>query len=163
MSYIFPSVVVNHITYTAQRWGQFPTITYIIEDIEHNTITAGHEIVTVADDLSNITIQIEDGVSTNDQIIAAIIGSDITVESLFPRDLIIVVVEVGHEADTNTAVSAQSMTGAVNVPPPVEPAIPSIEILVTDPVNPTEGQVWYNLTDHAMRFFDGTDVQTVLV
>jgi hypothetical protein len=55
------------------------------------------------------------------------------------------------------------MTGATNVPPPVEPAIPSIEILGADPVNPTEGQVWYNLTSHTMKFFDGTATQTVAV
>jgi len=31
----------------------------------------------------------------------------------------------------------------------------------TDPVSPTEGTVWYNTTDHVLRYYDGTTVQTV--
>lgn len=158
--YTLPSVTINYVTYTAKRWGQFPTITY---SIDNEDVTAGNEIVIVADDLSDITIEIEDGVSTNAQIKAAIEASDRTVQSLFARDLVLVDVESGKEAEVNTEQAASAMTGAVNVPPPIEPASPAIEILVVDPTNPTEGQFWYNLTDHVVKYFDGTTVQTVAV
>jgi hypothetical protein len=36
-----------------------------------------------------------------------------------------------------------------------------ISVVSTDPVSPTEGQVWYNTTSHLLKYFDGTTVQTV--
>ncbi len=157
--YTYPFAVINHVTYTALRWGQFPTITY---DTSNEDVTAGHEIVQVADDLSDITIFIEDGVSTNANIKAAILASDTTVQSLYARNLISAVIAGGHTADTNTDVSATDLTGAVSVPAPSE-AAPVIPIVSTDPLNPDEGRPWYNATDHVLRFFDGTEVQTVQV
>lgn len=38
------------------------------------------------------------------------------------------------------------------------PAIPTV---TADPVSPTEGQVWYNLTSHLLKYYDGSTVQTV--
>jgi hypothetical protein len=116
MSYVFPSVTINYITYTAKRWGQFPTITYITGG------TAGSEVVTVTDSpmsASDITIKIEDGVSTNAQIKAAILNSNVTVGSLAARDLVGVVIITGHTADTNSAVSATPMTGGSDIQPPI--------------------------------------------
>lgn len=110
--YTYPSVTINNMTFTALRWGQFPTITYTVG------ATAGSEVVTVASDLSNITIQISDGVSTNLQIKTAVLASLTTVDSLFPSNLVSIAIAGGHNSDTNTAVSASAMTGAVNVPAP---------------------------------------------
>lgn len=111
--YTYPSVAINNMTFTALRWGQFPTITYTLG------ATAGSEVVTVAADLSDITIQISDGVSTNLQIKNAVLNSLTTVDSLFPSDLVSIAITSGHNSDTNTAVSASAMTGAVNVPAPL--------------------------------------------
>ena len=111
MSYTFPSATINFITYTAKRWGQFPTITYITGGI------AGSEIVTISPDLSNITIKIQGIVSTNTQIIAAInSATNYAVQSLYARDLISATITSGHESDTNTAVSATPLTSAQNTP-----------------------------------------------
>jgi len=146
--------------FTAKRFGQFPTITYDITDL---TVTAGNEVVIVADDLSDITIKIEDAASTNAQIKAAVLASDRTVMSLAARDLVSLAITTGHDADTNTAVSAQTMTGGSSVPPPSEPGIPSIDVRAIDPENPMEGQVWYSLADHAIKYYNGTAVKTVAV
>jgi hypothetical protein len=158
MSYTFPSVTINYMTFTAKRFGQSPTITYDTTDL---TVTAGHEVVIVADDLSDITIKIEDLTSNNAQIKAAILASDRTVQSLMARDLVDIAITSGHTADANTAVAASSMTGGSSVPPPSEPWLPSIDVRAIDPENPIEGQVWYSLADHAIKYFDGTAVQTV--
>jgi hypothetical protein len=116
MSYIFPSVVINYITYTAKRWGQFPTITYRegAGTPSDPVVTAGNEVVTLIDDpmsSAEIIIKIEAGASTNAQIKAAILASDATVGSLAARDLVTVVITSGHTADTNAIVSATPMTG----------------------------------------------------
>lgn len=37
----------------------------------------------------------------------------------------------------------------------------SISRVASDPVSPTEGTVWYNLTSHLLKYYDGTTVQTV--
>lgn len=160
--YTFPSAVINHVTYLALRWGQFPTITYsTATPAGHAAITAGHEYVVIANDLSNITIYIEDGASTNAQIKAAILADDVTVESLYARDLISVTIAGGHTTDVNAAVTATALSGAASVPPPVSPAGRGIALLAVDPANPTEGQTWYNLTSHLLKFYDGTAVKTV--
>lgn len=113
MSYTFPTVVINNVTYTAKRWGQFPTISYTAG------ATAGQEVVTVASDLSNINVQIADGVSTNTQINNAIANAKgAAVESLYASDLVSVAITSGHESDAASATSAQAMTGAAQTPPP---------------------------------------------
>lgn len=112
MSYTFPSVVINNTTYTAKRWGQFPTISLTAGG------TAGSEVVTVASDLSNVDIKIADGVSTNLQIKTAIAASTSTVESLMASDLITVAITSGHNSDAASATSATAMTGAAQTPAP---------------------------------------------
>ena len=162
--YTFPSATINHVTYTAKRWGQFPTITYSTATPSgHAAITAGNEFVLVATDLSNITIYIEDGVSTNTQISAAIAASTATVQSLMAKDLITVAIAGGHGSDTNTGVTATSLSGASSIPAPSEQPARIIPLLSVDPANPQEGDVWYNLTSHLLKFYDGTTVQTVAV
>lgn len=64
-SQTMPSVTIQSCVFTAKRWGQFPTITY------KNGGTAGSEVVTI-DNSANVTVQIESGVSTNTQIVAAV-------------------------------------------------------------------------------------------
>lgn len=110
--YTYPSVTISNVTYTAKRWGQFPTISYTAGG------TAGSEVVTVASDLSNVDIKISDGVSTNTQIAAAIAASKATVESLMASDLVTVVIGGGHGGDAASATSAQAMTGASQTPAP---------------------------------------------
>ena len=113
MSYTFPSATINNVTYTALRWGQFPTITYA------GGGTAGSETVAVASDLSNVTVTIQSGVSTNSQIVAAIASrADATVNSLQAADLVSPVIAGGHGSDTASTVGATSLTGASSVPPP---------------------------------------------
>lgn len=157
--YTYPSVTINNMTFTALRWGQFPTISYTVG------ATAGSEVVTLASTLANINIQIESGVSTNAQIKAAVeaaLGN--SVKSLYARDLTSISIAGGHTADTNIVQAPVAMTGAVNVPAPTIPADGFIPpLLRVDPVNPAEGQVWYNTTGHVLKFFDGTDVQVVAV
>ena len=38
----------------------------------------------------------------------------------------------------------------------------AFERLATDPVAPTDGQVWENTADKVIRFYDGTSVKTLL-
>lgn len=138
MSYTFPSTIINFVTYTARRWGQFPIISYVTGGI------AGSEVVTLNDNpmsSCSITVKIASGISTNQQIVAAILSSNVTVQSLYARDLVSAVITAGHGTDTNIAVSPTSMTGGSSVPPPTYlasgaalPAIPATaEILQADP------------------------------
>lgn len=114
--YTYPSVTINYITYTAKRWGQFPTISYIIGGI------AGSEMVVLNDDpmsACSISVTIENGVSTNLQIATAIAkAKNISVDGLYADDLVEVAIISGHESDINTAVSFTPMTGGASVPPP---------------------------------------------
>jgi len=124
MSYIFPSVTINYVTYTAKRWGQFPTITYRVGagTPSDPVVTAGNEVVTLVDDpmsAAAVIVKIESGVSTNAQIKAAILASDVTVGSLRARDVVAVAITSGHNADTNIVVSATPMTGGSDVRPPL--------------------------------------------
>ena len=116
--YTYPSVTINYVTYTAKRWGQFPTISYISGG------TAGSEVVTLNDDpmaTCSISIQIENGVSTNAQIAAAIANArGISVDGLYAADLVDVLVDPSHLADVNTAVGPVALSGAVSVPPPTD-------------------------------------------
>jgi len=160
--YTYPSVTINHVTYTAKRWGQFPTIQYVDGSGDSTPVTAGNEVVQVASDLSAIVVRIQPTASTNLQIKTAILNWDATTQSLYPRDLIDVSIAGGHNSDTNSAGSAQALSGASSVPAPVEPSSRNtISRLAADPINPQEGDVWYNTTDHALRYYDGTTVQTV--
>lgn len=129
MSYTFPSATINNMTFTAKRWGQFPTITYTTGG------TAGMEVVTLANDLSNITIQIQSGVSTNLQIQTAIANArGAAVQSLYAGDLVSTVIAGGHSSDTNVAVSATSLSGAVSIPAPFSPSvITPMSNLASDP------------------------------
>ena len=125
--YIYPSATINYVVYTAKRWGQFPTITYRVGAGTQldPVVTAGNEVVTVASNLSNITVKIQSGASTNLQIANAIArAKNIAVEGLYAADLVSVAIVSGHNSDTNVPVVAASMTGAVNVPPTFQPAIP---------------------------------------
>lgn len=126
MSYTFPSVVINNTTYTAKRWGQFPTISLTAGG------SAGSEVVTVASDLSNVDVKISDGVSTNAQIKTAVANAFATVESLMASDLITVVITAGHESDAASATSATPMTGAVQTPAPTP-----MRVLPSNPVPST--------------------------
>jgi hypothetical protein len=157
--YTFPTAVINNVTYTARRWGQFPSIVY---NISNAAVVAGSEIVVVATDLSSITIYIQDGASTNLQIKTAIAASLTTVNSLMASDLISVAITGGHNSDVNTTAD-EDMAGAVNVPPPSMFPLTETQFVTVDPVNPIEGPLWYNLTDHQWKYFDGTDVQVLAV
>jgi hypothetical protein len=125
MSYVFPSVTINYVTYTAKRWGQFPTITYRVGagTLNDPLITAGNEVVTLVDDpmsAAEVVVKIESGVSTNAQIAAAIAAAkDVSVDGLYAKDLVDVAITSGHNADTNTVVSATPMTGGSDVRPPL--------------------------------------------
>jgi hypothetical protein len=66
-----------------------------------------------------VIVKIESGVSTNAQIKAAILASDVTVGSLRARDVVAVAITSGHNADTNIVVSATPMTGGSDVRPPL--------------------------------------------
>lgn len=104
----FPTVTINgYMVYTAKRWGQFPTISYT------NGATAGAEVVTV-DSSHNISVQIEDGVSTNAQIKAAI-ESHSVVSGFSANDLVSIAITAGHTADTNVTVKNASLAGGVAV------------------------------------------------
>lgn len=106
MSLTFPSVVIQFITYTAKRWGQFPTISYT------NGATAGAEVVTVDSSL-NITVQIQSGVSTNTQIKAAIDATAGSANGLSAGDLVSVAITGGHTTDTPVTVNGAFQTGGV--------------------------------------------------
>lgn len=113
MAFTYPSVVINFVTYTAKRQGQYPTISY------SSGGTAGSEVVTVAADLSNIDIKIQSGVTTNTQIAAAIAKAlSASAKSLYASDLVSVAITGGHESDAATTTGAQTMTGASQTPAP---------------------------------------------
>lgn len=103
-SYTFPTVVINNVTYTAKRWGQFPTISYT------NGATAGSEVVSVDSNL-NITVQIQSGVSTNLQIKTAIDATAGSATGLSAGDLVSVVITGGHNADTNVTCNNAVLSG----------------------------------------------------
>lgn len=106
-TYVFPTVVINFVTYTAKRWGQFPSISY------SNGATAGSEVVTVDSDL-NIDVQIEDGVSTNAQIKAAIDATAGSATGLSAGDLVGVSIAGGHTADANVTVKNAFLSGGTD-------------------------------------------------
>ncbi len=100
-TYTFPSVAIaTYLTFTAKRWGQFPTITFT------NGATAGHEVVSV-DSSNNIFVQIQSGTSTNLQVKNAVLAH-VATSGFNASDLVTVSITTGHNADTQTT--------CVNVP-----------------------------------------------
>jgi len=107
-TYTFPSVVIqSFMTFTAKRWGQFPTIT-IVDDVE-----AGLEFCTM-DASWNITIHIDAGESTMLQVKTAVqAGSPSATNTAVAGDLVSLVITNGHNSDTVTTATLTSLTGAV--------------------------------------------------
>ena len=102
---VYPSVaVLTHMTFTARRWGQFPTISFT------NGATAGSEVVTVDSSL-NITVQIESGVSTMLQVKNAIDATAGTGNNLNAGDLVSVAIAGGHNSDAVVTVNAAALAG----------------------------------------------------
>lgn len=102
-SYTFPSVLFQGITFTALRWGQFPTITYV-----NSLAAAGNEVATVDSSL-NISVSVKNGVTTTAQVIAAIAATIPSVNHLNAGDL---VSTVNTTPGTVTAATSSAMTGA---------------------------------------------------
>jgi len=104
----FPFVVIqSFMTFTAKRWGQFPTITIV------GGATAGQEFCTM-DSSWNITIHIADTVSTMLQVKTAVEkGSPSLTNTGVAGDLVSLDITSGHNSDTVTTESITSLTGAV--------------------------------------------------
>lgn len=107
-TYTFPSVVIQtYMTFTAKRWGQFPTITIV------GGATTGQEFCTM-DASFNITIHVHSGVSTMLQVKTAIeAGSPSLNNTSVAGDLVSLVITGGHNSDTVTTASLTPLTGAV--------------------------------------------------
>lgn len=103
----YPTVTIQQLKFTARRFGQFPSITYV------NGATAGAEVVTV-DSSFNITIQISNGVSTNTQIAAAV-NAATQGNGLGAGDLCSAAPVAGHETDTPTCYSVALAGGRAAV------------------------------------------------
>ena len=106
LTYIFPSSTLNFVTYTAKRWGYAPIVTYTGGGF------AGHEVV-MTDPSHNIFVQIQNGVSTNAQIKAAIDATIPSGTGMSAGDYVSVMIAAGHSTDTNVPGSSPAMTGAV--------------------------------------------------
>lgn len=101
----FPSVVVlTQMTFTAKRWGQFPTISFT------NGAVASSEVVTVDSSL-NITVQVQTGVSTMLQVKTAIDATAGTGNGLNAGDLVSVAIAGGHNSDAVVTVKNATMAG----------------------------------------------------
>jgi hypothetical protein len=103
LAYTYPSVSFQGMTFTARKWGHFPTITYTVGAV------AGSEVVTT-DSSNNIFVQIEDTVSTTAQVKAAIEATSPSVNGLAAGDLVSI---VENTPGTVTAGVSGAMTGAV--------------------------------------------------
>lgn len=109
MSLTYPSVaVLTHMTFTALRWGQFPTISFT------NGAVAGSEVVTVDSSL-NITVQVESGVSTMLQVKTAIDATAGTGNNLQAGDLVSVAIAGGHNSDAVVTVKSAALAGGTAV------------------------------------------------
>lgn len=104
-NYTYPSVLFQGITFTAKQWGKFPTISYTTGAL------AGSEVVTVNATLTNISVQIESGVSTTAQVIAAIQATSPSLDHNGAGDLVSMV-ETTPGLVTAPATSG-AMTGAI--------------------------------------------------
>lgn len=104
-TYTYPTVAVfTFLTFTAKRWGQFPTISFT------NGAVAGSEVVSVDSSL-NITVQIQSGVSTNLQIKTAIDATAGTSNGLTAGDLVSVAITAGHNSDAQVTVKSAALAG----------------------------------------------------
>lgn len=102
-AYTYPSVLFQGITFTAEQWGKFPTITYTAG------ATAGFEVVTV-DASHNIFVQIADTVSTTAQVISAIQATSPSVDGNSAGDLVSM---SETTPGTVTVGTSSAMSGAV--------------------------------------------------
>lgn len=102
----YPSVSFGSLTFTAKRWGQFPTITF------SDGATAGSEVVTV-DSSFNITVNIQSGVSTNLQIKNAVLAVPAPGTGLGVNDLVSVSIVTGHNSNTQVAGVSAPLAGGV--------------------------------------------------
>ena len=102
---VLPSVTINNMTFTAKRPNAPVTISYT------NGATAGAEVVSVSG--FNITVQIQEGVSTNLQIQTAIVNSKNTLphNGNSANELVTVTIASGHNSDTNTTFNQAALTG----------------------------------------------------
>lgn len=104
MSLTYPSVAIQtNLTFTAKRWGQFPTISFT------NGATAGSEVASV-DSSNNITVQIQSGVTTMLQVKTAV-DSSISTSGFAASDLVSVAVTGGHNSDTVVTVKNAALAG----------------------------------------------------
>lgn len=104
-TYTYPTVaVLTHMTFTARRWGQFPTISF------SNGAVAGSEVVTVDSSL-NINVQVSSGVSTMLQVKTAIDATAGVSNNLGAGDLVSVAIAGGHNSDTVVAVKSAALAG----------------------------------------------------
>ena len=106
----FPSVVIqSYMTFTAKRWGQFPTITIV------GGAVAGQEYCTMAPNW-DITIHIANGVSTMAQVkTAAEAGSPSLNNTSVAGDLVSLAITPTHGTDTVATESVTSLAGAVGL------------------------------------------------
>lgn len=105
-AFTYPSVAIaTYLTFTAKRWGQFPTITFT------NGASAGHEVVTV-DSSNNLFVQIESGVSTNLQIKNAVLAH-VSTSGFNASDLVSVSITTGHNTDTQVTCVNAPLAGGV--------------------------------------------------
>jgi hypothetical protein len=107
LTYTYPSSTLNFVTYTAKRWGYAPIITYTAGGI------AGQEVVTT-DSSHNIYVQIQSGVSTNLQIVAAIQATTPSGAGMSAGDYVSMAIAAGHANDTNVPGSSPAMMGAMS-------------------------------------------------
>jgi len=106
LTYTFPTSTFNFVTFTAKRWGYFPTVTYVAGG------TAGQEVVST-DGSHNIFVQIQSGVSTNAQIKSAIDATVPSPAGMSAGDYVDVMIAAGHSTDTNVPGTSPAMSGAV--------------------------------------------------
>lgn len=69
----------------------------------------------------------------------------------------------GYVSGAGTVAATDTILQAVNKlnGNTVAATLNTISRVASDPVSPTEGTVWYNLTTHLLKYYDGTTVQTV--
>lgn len=102
-TYVYPSVLFQGLTFTAKRWGQFPTISYTTGAV------AGSEVVTTTS-ANNIVVQVATGVSTRAQVKAAIDATAGTGNGLTAGDLVSIVVTT--PGTVTAPATSSAMTGA---------------------------------------------------
>ena len=105
-AYTYPSVVIqSYMTFTAVRWGQFPSITF------SNGALAGSEVVTVTG-TSNVNVQIQSGVTTMLQVKNAILAHRAT-SGFNASDLVSMVITATHNSDVVKAAVNATLAGGI--------------------------------------------------